>query len=72
MWLQFYHVCRKENVWRLCQLTVEGDTHVGRAVAAAVAPNTRIVVGLITQKLVFNEVQRQFPTEFAGLDPLRI
>ena len=41
MWLQFYHVCRKENVWRLCQLTVEGDTHVGRAVAAEVAPNTR-------------------------------
>ena len=57
---------------RLKNLSVEGDRHVGRAVAAVVAPKTPIVDGPITQKLVFKEVQQQFLTEFAGLYPLSV
>ena len=37
-----------------------------------VSPKTHLVVGLITQRSVFNEVQKQFLAEFAGLDPLSV
>ena len=53
-------------------MAVEGETHVGRAVAGMVAPKTPLVVGLLTAKSIFNEVQRQFRVEFSGLDPLSV
>ena len=53
-------------------VAVEGDTHFGRAVAGMVSPKTPIVVGLLTAKSVFNEVQKQFQMEFSGLDPLSV
>ena len=63
--------CLQERA-RLKTVSVEGDTHIGRAVAAVVAPRTPIVTGLITQNAVFSEVQQQFLSEFAGLDPLSV
>ena len=53
-------------------VAVEGETHVGRAVAGMVAPKTPLVVGLLTAKSVFSEVQRQFQVEFSGLNPLSV
>ena len=63
--------CLQERA-RLKTVSVEGDTHIGRAVAAMIAPKTPTVIGLITQKAVFSEVQQQFLAEFAGLDPLSV
>ena len=51
-------------------VAVEGDRHIGRAVAGMVSPKTPLVVRLLTAKSVFNEVQKQFQMEFSGLDPL--
>ena len=53
-------------------VSVDGNTHIGRTVAAVIAPKIPIVVGLLTQKSVFNEVQQQLLTEFAGLDLLSV
>ena len=63
--------CLKDRT-QLKTIAVEGDVHVGRALAAVVSPKTPLVVGLITQRSVFNEVQKQFLAEFAGLDPLSV
>ena len=63
--------CLKDRT-QLKTIAVEGDVHVGRALAAVVSPKTPLVVGLITQRSVFNEVQNQFLAEFAGLDPLSV
>ena len=63
--------CLKDRT-QLKTIAVEGDVHVGRAVAAVVAPKTPLVVGLITERSVFDEVQKQFLAEFAGLDPLSV
>ena len=63
--------CPKDRT-QLKTIAVEGDVHVGRALAAVVSPKTPLVVGLITQRSVFNEVQKQFLAEFAGLDPLSV
>ena len=57
---------------QLKTIAVEGDVHVGRALAAVVSPKTPLVVGFITQRSVFDEVQKQFLAEFAGLDPLSV
>ena len=47
-----------------------GDNLVGKAIAAAVVPNTPFVTGMLTQTTVFNnEVQKQFLTR---LDPLSV
>ena len=63
--------CLKDRTL-LKTVAVEGETHVGRAVAGMVAPKTPLVVGLLTAKSVFNEVQRQIRVEFSGLDPLSV
>ena len=63
--------CLKDRT-QLKTIAVEGDVHVGRALAAVVSPKTSLVVGLITQRSVFDEVQKQFLVEFAGLDPLSV
>ena len=49
--------CLKDRT-QLKTIAVEGDVHVGRALAAVVSPKTPLVVGLITQRSVFNEVQQ--------------
>ena len=64
--------CVSQRQTQLKTIAVEGDVHVGRALAAVVSPKTPLVVGLITQRSVFNEVQKQFLAEFAGLDPLSV
>ena len=63
--------CLKDRI-QLKTIAVEGDVHVGRALAAVVSPKTPLVVGLITHRSVFDEVQKQFLAEFAGLDPLSV
>ena len=45
---------------RLKTVSVEGDTRVGRAVAAVVAPKMPIVVGLITKQSDFKESQGSY------------
>ena len=63
--------CLKDRT-QLKTIAAECDVHVGRALAAVVLPKSPLVVGLITQRSVFDEVQKQFLAEFAGLDPLSV
>ena len=60
------------NKTHMKTLAVEGDVHVGRALAAVVAPSTPLVIGLVTQETVFVEVQKQFLKKIAGLDPMSV
>ena len=57
---------------QLCTVTVEGDTLVGKALAASVVPKTPFVTGIVTQNTMFEEIRKQFLNEFAGLDPLSV
>ena len=45
---------------------------VGKAVAASLASDTPLVVGMVTARTVFDEIRRQFLVEFSDLDPLSI
>ena len=53
-------------------ISVEGEVLVGKAVAASLASDTPLVVGMVTARTVFDEIRRQFLVEFSGLDPLSI
>ena len=53
-------------------ISVEGEILVGKAVAASLASDTPLVVGMVTARTVFDEIRRQFLVEFSGLDPLSI
>ena len=57
---------------QLCTVTVEGDTLVGKALAASVVPMSPLVTGIVTQTTMFEEIRKQFLSEFAGLDPLSV
>ena len=53
-------------------VSVEGEVLVGKAIAASLASDTPLVVGMVTARTVFEEIRRQFLVEFSGLDPLSI
>ena len=53
-------------------VSVEGEVLVGKAIAASLASDTPLVVGVVTVSTVFEEIRRQFLVEFSGLDPLSI
>ena len=55
---------------QLKTVSVEGDSLVGKTIGAAMSPTNPFVAGMVTRATVFQEVQRQFRTEFAGLDHL--
>ena len=57
---------------QLVTVTVEGDTLVGKALAASVVPKTPFVSGIVTQTTVFEEIRKQFLSEFACLDPMSV
>ena len=47
---------------QLKTVTLEGDNLVGKAIAAAVIPNTPFVTGIVTLTPVFHEIQKYFLT----------
>ena len=53
-------------------VSVEGEVLVGKAIAASLASDTPLVVGMVTARTLFEEIRRQFLVEFSGLDPLSI
>ena len=55
---------------QLKTVSVGGDSLVGKTIGAAVSPTNPFVAGMVTRATVFQEVQRQFRTELAGLDHL--
>ena len=57
---------------QLKTVSVEGDSLVGKAISASVSPINPFEAGMVTRATVFQEVQRQFRTEFAVLDPLSV
>ena len=57
---------------QLSTVTVEGDTLVGKALAASVVSKAPLVTGKVTQTTMFEEIRKQFLSEFAGLDPLSV
>ena len=57
---------------RLKTISVGSDSLVCKAVRATVSPINLFVAGMVNRATVFREVQRQFRTELAGLDPLSV
>ena len=57
---------------QLKTVSAEGDSMVGKAIGAAVSPANPFVAGMVTGATVFQELQRQFKTEFAVLNLLSV
>ena len=53
-------------------VSVEGEVLVGKTIAASLALDTPLVVGMVTARTVFEEIRRQFLVEISGLDPSSI